>query len=300
MTANRPICDYEGSGYRDDFWVGQGREYEDLAERIALRRLLPPQGRRLLEIGAGFGRLADLYAGYDEVFLLDYSRSLLRQAQERLGGDRRFRFVAGDLYDLPFADGAFDAIVMVRVIHHIVDVPLALRQARRVLAGRGSFLFEFANKRNLKAIVRYLLRRQPWSPFDRAPIEFVTLNFNFHPAWMAERWTEAGLRPDAVRSLSHFRLAPLKRAIRPASLARADGFFQPTGAWLRYTPSLLARLRQAQAPADAPAASGPFRCLACGGTALMPSDAALHCPACGKDWPAAGGLYDFKPADAAD
>jgi SAM-dependent methyltransferase len=299
MTANRPICDYEGSGYRDDFWVGQGREYEDLAERIALRRLLPPRGRRLLEIGAGFGRLADLYAGYDEVVLLDYSRSLLRQAQERRGGDRRFRFVAGDLYDLPFADGYFDAIVMVRVIHHVVDVPLALRQARRVLAGGGGFLFEFANKRNLKAIARYLLRRQPWNPCDPAPVEFVTLNFNFHPAWMAARWAEAGLRPDAIRSLSHFRLAPLKRALPPAWLARADGFFQPSGAWLQYTPSILARLRHAHPPAG-PDAANLFRCLACGGTALTPAGAALHCPTCGKDWPAAGGLYDFKPAGAAD
>jgi hypothetical protein len=29
------ICDYEGSRYRYDFWEGKGREYEDMAERIA-------------------------------------------------------------------------------------------------------------------------------------------------------------------------------------------------------------------------------------------------------------------------
>ena len=79
------ICDYEGSTYRTDFWEGRGREYEDLAERIALGRLLPPDGARLVEIGAGFGRLVDLYDGYQEVVLLDYSKSMLRQAQERLG-----------------------------------------------------------------------------------------------------------------------------------------------------------------------------------------------------------------------
>ena len=37
------ICDYEGTSYRARFWEGQGREYEDLAERIALKRLLPPR-----------------------------------------------------------------------------------------------------------------------------------------------------------------------------------------------------------------------------------------------------------------
>ena len=50
------ICDYEGSRYRTDFWEGQNREYEDRVERVAMQKLLPPRGERLLEIGAGFGR----------------------------------------------------------------------------------------------------------------------------------------------------------------------------------------------------------------------------------------------------
>ena len=51
------ICDYEGSNYRTEFWEGRGRDYEDRVERIAVRRLLRGGGRRLLEVGAGFGRL---------------------------------------------------------------------------------------------------------------------------------------------------------------------------------------------------------------------------------------------------
>ena len=47
--------DYEGSQYRADFWVGQGRQYEDAAERIAIERMLPANGGRIAEIGAGFG-----------------------------------------------------------------------------------------------------------------------------------------------------------------------------------------------------------------------------------------------------
>ena len=31
--AGVPVIDYEGSGYRRDFWEGQGREYEDAVER---------------------------------------------------------------------------------------------------------------------------------------------------------------------------------------------------------------------------------------------------------------------------
>jgi hypothetical protein len=34
---------------------------------------------------------------------------------------------------------------------------------------------------NLKAILRYLLGKQTWSPFTLEPVEFVELNFDFHP-----------------------------------------------------------------------------------------------------------------------
>ena len=77
-----PICDYEGSNYRTEFWEERGRDYEDRVERIALRRLLPRRGYRLLEIGAGFGRLTNEYDGFDQVVLLDYSLSQLQYAQE--------------------------------------------------------------------------------------------------------------------------------------------------------------------------------------------------------------------------
>jgi hypothetical protein len=48
------ICDYEGSSYCTDFWEGRGREYEDLAERVALRKLLPPAGTHLVEVSESF------------------------------------------------------------------------------------------------------------------------------------------------------------------------------------------------------------------------------------------------------
>lgn len=287
-----PICDYEGSRYREEFW-GAGRDYEDMAERIALRRLLPAHGRRLLEIGAGFGRLADLYAGFEQVVLLDYSRSLLEEARDRLGHDPRFLFVAGNLYDLPFLPGRFDAVVMVRVIHHVVDVPRALEQVHHVLADDGRFVLEFANKRHLKAIARYLLRRQAANPFSPQPYEFVPLNFDFHPDWMRARWGDAGFRCEARRALSLFRLPALKRAVGAARLARWDGALQGPAALYPLSPSVMVRLRHA---GDAPpfAMYPLFRCLNCDNTALETTDGELYCPACGRRWRKEGEIFDFK------
>jgi ubiquinone/menaquinone biosynthesis C-methylase UbiE len=293
MDRTPRLCDYEGTDYRTDFWQGQGREYEDLAERIALRRLLPPAGRRLLDIGAGFGRLAEFYAGYEQVILLDYSRSLLRQAQERLGREDRLLCVAASFYAMPFLDQAIDTALMVRVMHHVEDVPALLGEVARVLAGGGDYVLEFASKRHLKALLRYALRRQAWSPFDRAPYEFTEMNFNFHPAWMRQRLVEAGFHVKRQRAVSHFRLALLKRLVPAPTLAALDGLCQPTGAWWQLTPSVFLQSTVEKPGRSAPAAE-LFRCPACHGTALEPSPQALRCETCGRRWPVEDGIYDFK------
>ncbi|WP_448605311.1 class I SAM-dependent methyltransferase [Thermoflexus hugenholtzii] len=289
--------DYEGSDYQQRFWEQGGRAYEDLAERIALRKLLPQAGRRLVEFGAAFGRLADLYDGYDQVLLLDYSRSLLRQAQARLGVGGRFVYVAANLYKLPLAPGVVDTAVMVRVMHHLADVPAALAQIRRALAPGGAFVAEYASKRHLKSIARHALRRQDWSPYDPAPYEFVPLNFDFHPAWMTEQLLSAGFLIDQELAVSHFRLPLLKRLVPASTLAAMDGALQGVGARWKLTPSVFVRcMTPGSRPASLPAEL--FQCPECAG-ALAPAEDALDCTACGRRWTARDHLYDFKEALAA-
>ncbi|MBI4772545.1 MAG: class I SAM-dependent methyltransferase, partial [Chloroflexi bacterium] len=264
MPLDRPpVCDYEGSTYQQTFWEGGGRAYEDRAEAIALRRLLPAAGKLLLEIGAGAGRNTPRYAGYQRVVLLDYSRSQLRQAQERLGRAPRYLYVAADAYRLPFVDGLFDGATMIRVIHHMADAPAALRESRRVLQPGAAFVLEFASKRNLKAIARWLLRRQDWSPFDRRPVEFATLNFDFHPGAMRAWLAEGGFEVQRQLAVSYFRLGVLKRAFPAGLLVWLDSWAQLTGAWGQFSPSVFVGARAN--------ASGP----------TAPPGAFFHCPECG-------------------
>ena len=58
------------------------------------------------------------------------------------------------------------------------------------LRHRGTFILEFANKRNLKSMLRHLLGLNQWNPYTLAPLEFVELNFNFHPEYMQRQVTE--------------------------------------------------------------------------------------------------------------
>jgi ubiquinone/menaquinone biosynthesis C-methylase UbiE len=286
------ICDYEGSHYRYDFWEGQGREYEDLVERIAIRALLPPGGDTLVEIGAGYGRLVSLYHGYRRIVLLDYARSQLEEAQRYLSQPDRYIFVVADVYHLPFVDNLFDALTMVRVMHHLTDAPRALAELQRVVRPEGVAVLEHANKRHLKAIARWLLRRQAWNPFDPQPVEFVDLNFDFHPRWVRQQLADVGFYTEMVRTVSHFRIPLLKRWVSPRWLAALDGLAQPTGRWWQLTPSLFVRARAQKPPTEPPA--GFFCCPACRCTDLLYRDTILICGGCGRRWSADGGIYDFK------
>lgn len=292
-----PVCSYEGSRYSTEFW-NTSRAYEDGAERVAMRAMLPPTGRTLMEIGAGFGRLADLYSGYDTVVLFDYAETQLEQAVARLGqqgpsGKPKYIYVKADFYKMPFVSGLFDTVTMVRTLHHAVDAPAVLKGVASILAPSGAFVLEFANKHNLKALARYLLGRQDWSPFDRDPIEFIELNFDFHPRWIWQQLAACGLQRETVRTVSHYRMGLLKRLFPTSWLVALDALAQPTGALWQWSPSVFVRSRAA---AEKPAAPEGifFACPDCGAPLGAPPQDAFTCGRCGKTWRREGEIYNFR------
>ena len=211
----------------------------------------------------------------------------MAQAVERLGeggrnGKPRYIFVQGDFYHLPFVSGLFDTVTMIRTLHHAADAPAVLHGISDTLGPSGAFVLEFANKQNVKAIARYALRRQTWSPFDREPVEFVDLNFDFHPRWMWTQLERAGLRREAIRTVSHFRIGFLKRVVPTPILVALDRLAQPTGPLWQLSPSVFVRSR-AGAGKMAAAKGAFFRCPACGAPLGTPSQTEFHC-SCGKVW----------------
>ena len=292
-----PICSYEGSDYQRRFWDEGDRAYEDRVEAIALRRLLPRGGPRLLELGAGAGRNTPRYIGFEHVVLVDFSRTQLEQAQQRLGRGPRYTYVAADIYRLPFAPSAFLAATMVRTLHHMADPLAALRQVRHSMASGGIFVLEFANKRNLKTVARWLLRRQTWSPFDRAPVEFAELNFDFHPDAVTEWLHLAEFQVERRLTVSHFRLPLLKRLLPLPLLVRMDALAQWTGGLWQLTPSVF--VRAGATGTDEPAPPGAlWRCPACGNLDLRSAADGLTCAQCQRLWPCRDGIYDFRDAPA--
>ena len=297
MTNTPPVCNYEGSDYQRSFWDQGDREFEDLAEAIALKRLLPKSGRLLLELGAGAGRNTRRYAGFERIVLLDYSTTQLTQAQQRLGRSDKYTYVAANIYRLPFLDQAFDAATMIRALHHMADASKALEQVKNVLQPGAFFILEFANKLNLKSMLRYLTGRQTWNPFSLEPVEFAKLNFNFHPKSVRKWLTELDFTIQQTLTVSHFRLGLLKRICSARRLAAFDGILQPTGNLFQLTPSVFIKARrtgQIREFTRTQDIQKLFRCPHCRGGGLYNKQDYLVCPTCNARWGMSNGIYDFR------
>ena len=266
-------------------------------EAVALKRLLPASGRLLLELGAGAGRNTPRYVGFEKIVLLDFSRSQLEQAQQRLGRSDKYIYVAADVYRLPFIDGLFDTATMIRVLHHMADAPQALGQVRSVLGTEGTFILEFANKLNLKAMLRYWLGRQAWSPFTLEPVEFAKLNFDFHPRTIRKWLTALDFKIERTLTVSHFRMGVLKSSLPTSLLVSLNSLFQWTGALFQWTPSVFLRARGGRRGLELGKKEnlqGFFKCPECGQTPIEEKKDRLTCSSCKRQWEIKEGIYDFR------
>ncbi len=292
-NENTPaVCSYEGSDYQEVFWDTGERRYEDAAEEHALSRLLPQTGKLMLELGAGAGRNTPRYANWERIVLLDYSRTQLLQARERLGDSSRYVYVTADIYKLPFVSGLFDGATMIRTLHHLSDANAALANVRRVLANDAVFILEFANKRNLKAIARYLLGKQKWNPFTPEQVEFVALNYNFHPKTVRKMLKNNQFELKKQLTVSHFRVNALKRNVKHELLVAIDAVLQPTGAFIQLSPSVFTKsIARGQNRTIEEGAF--FACPICD-TAMPEAHASQKCPGCAHLWDYRDGIYEFR------
>lgn len=103
---------------------------------------------RFLDLGCGLGSCAAIYSrrtGASSVGL-DFARPAVAYAGRecrRLGIPARF--VAGDAYRLPFADGAFDSVYIGQMLEHLSDAGKAVAEAIRVLRDGGKLIISVPN-----------------------------------------------------------------------------------------------------------------------------------------------------------
>ena len=246
-SAPKVVSDYNGYDYKKIFWEDADRKYEDLADRLAIRKLLPEHMETFVDIAGGYGRLADEYLPRAaSATLFDYSKTELAQAREIYGD--RLQTKAGDIYSPPFKDNSFDALMMVRATHHFADMQKVSDQLYRILRPGGVAVIEVANKRTLPKMFRYWTKKSDINPFTLEPACLKDLNadgfYNYHPKYMEMIFRPSGFQIEKVLSVSNFRSAKLKRIFGTKNLVRLEKAAQGALAPIRFAPSIYYRLRK--------------------------------------------------------
>lgn len=101
----------------------------------AFFELVPPPGRRTLEVGCGEGRVSrDLAAHGHRVTAVDLTERLLQLAHE---ASPELNHVRCDAAALPFTDAAFDLVVLYNSLMDVDDMDGTVREAARVLERGG-------------------------------------------------------------------------------------------------------------------------------------------------------------------
>ena len=238
------IADYNGYDYKKIFWEDGKRDYEDLCDRLAVRKLLPDAMDDFVDIAGGYGRLTDEYisrAKHSTIF--DYSKTELADAKKTYGD--RIITKEGDIYNLPFDNESFDGLMMVRATHHFKDMPKVIEELYRVMKPGGVAVIEIASKKTLPKMFRYWFKKSDINPFSKEPSYLKELEmYNYHPKYMEDLFKKQGFKILKVLSVSNFRSPKLKKVFGTKVLGKMEKVAQPTLAPIRFAPSIYYKLEK--------------------------------------------------------
>ena len=102
----------------------------------------------------------------------------------------------------------------------------------------GYFLLEFANKRNLKNILKFMFGKLSQSPFDSQPLQIGETILNYHPKFIKSLLKQTGFKILKQISASNYRLGFLKRHINLKVLLLFENIYQDIFSFFDTGPSI--------------------------------------------------------------
>ncbi len=137
--------------YSSDYDQKNAVAPQTIIDRLAFQKIrMYAAGKDVLEVGCGTGIwMQDLQLVVKSVTGIDLSVGMVQQAKQK-----GLKVKIGDAESLPFPDSSFDLLYSYRVLPHVLNLPQALAEMKRVLRPEGKAILMFYNKRSLKYFSR--------------------------------------------------------------------------------------------------------------------------------------------------
>lgn len=232
------------------YW--DGRDYENAAEQIAIRRLL--RGKHFgtaVDVGGGYGRLCLLLEEYaDKVVLAEPSQQQLDIAKDFLKDHPEIDRKLMQADDMQFDDNSIDLLTMIRVMHHLPDPTNEFSEIARVLSKNGLAIIEVANYAHFRNRLKHLVKgtKIPLKPVDirskinqrEDEIPFV----NHNPKTVIRQFAHAGLRVETTLSVSNLRSPALKKRVPHKVMLALEKSLQAPLSSMYFGPSVFFLVRK--------------------------------------------------------
>jgi ubiquinone/menaquinone biosynthesis C-methylase UbiE len=249
MSAHYDTYDYPS------YWLG--RDYEHESEIIAIKSLLSkiPKINKVVEIGAGYGRLLPSYIyRANKIILLDPSDKLLNIARKNIKL-KKVSFIQSKIENVSnkINKSSIDLVILVRVLHHIKEIDNSFKEIYKILKPNGFLLLEYANKRHLKQTIKQFLKGNITFPIDifskdirsKKNIRIKTLPFiNYHPDYISKLLHDNGFIIIEKKSVSNIRIPILKKYLKTSSLLFIEKYTQNIFSNLNIGPSIFLLVRK--------------------------------------------------------
>jgi SAM-dependent methyltransferase len=237
-NSDKPWQEYENFDYRLYWKEDIIRDYEDLSEREALRKLLPQGMQALIDLGANYGRLTNEFSSFPQVLLADGAFSAMRQAHET-GRKYYVECAVCDIRNTPFLSNSFDVVTCIRTMHHQSNIEPIFQEANRLLHLGGLFIFTFANKSNAKHRFLSLFGRSNHKVNNIDPIAIGKNIYNFHPKHVHNLINKCGFKKERQLGVGTFRSQSLGKLLSTKTLTKIDSVLQPLTGLLSLSPSII-------------------------------------------------------------
>ena len=197
--------------------LGQNRRWR----RAMVDQIVPARPHRLLDVATGTAGVALRLTEQTDAFVtgLDLTEAMLRRGRANVAAsaaDGRVELLAGRAEELPFPDGAFDAVTFTYLLRYVADPAATLRELTRVLKpGSPMASLDFLVPRHsfwrwswwlytrLVLPIAGSVGGRDWIAVGRFLGPNISAHYRRYPLeWTVQAWRDAGITDVGVREMS--------------------------------------------------------------------------------------------------